>query len=119
MSTTALPTSLVQELDHGPGSPMGLRAELVKLGARLNQLSKLKSGVATIANGTTTEVIAVGAAYDGKPALVSFNGSPGSATGVWAVWDGSGNLTITVDTDPGADAEVAWFVDGRSASDLS
>ena len=42
-----------------------------------------------------------------------------SATGVWAVWDGSGNLTITVDTDPGADANVAWLVDGRSASDLS
>lgn len=119
MSTPALPTSLVQELDAGPGSPMGLRAELVKLGSRLNQLAKIVSGVATVANGTTTEVVAVGAAYDGKPALLSFNTDPGSAAALWGVWDGSGNLTITVDADPGADISVAWQVDGRSASDLS
>lgn len=119
MSTPALSTPLVQELDNGPGSPLGMRADAVKLGARLNQLSKVQSDVATIANGTTTEVVAVGAAYDGKPALLSFNSDPGSAAKLWGVWDGSGNLTITVDTDPGADVSVAWSVDGRSASDLS
>lgn len=119
MSTSSLSTSLIAELDNGPGAPLGLRADAVKLGARLNQLSKLKSGVATIANGDTSVAVDVGAAFDGFPVQLTFAGDPGSAAVAYYEWDGAGELTITVDTDPGADADVAWFVDARSAADLA
>jgi hypothetical protein len=119
MSTTALPTSLIAELDNGPGSPLGLRSDAVKLGARLNQLSKLKSGVATIADGDASVAVDVGAAFDGYPVQLTFAGSPGSAAKAYYEWDGAGELTITVDTDPGADADVAWFVDARTTTDLA
>ena len=78
--------------------------------------TNLKSGTATITGAATTAVIAVGAAYDGKPALASLQIANGSADFVKsAVWNGSGSLTITLNTAPGGSdvATVSYFVDGR------
>jgi hypothetical protein len=118
-NTPAIGTILSYELDNGPGSPFGLRAQDVRIAARLNQLAKMVSGKATIANGDTSVDVTLDAALDGSPVQLTFAESAGSAAKLFYVWNGTGVLSITVDTDPGKDLDVAYFVDGRTTADLS
>ena len=95
------------------------------LGAFLNtliesldsDLGNIVSGTATItASATNTGVIAVGAAYDAKPVVACLTIVNGSVDFVKsAVWNGSGGLTISVNTAPGgsAVATVSYIVDAR------
>ena len=75
------------------------------------------SGSGDITGVATTLVVAVGAAFDAKPVTASVMVVDGSATDgiASATWDGSGNLTITLNTAPGGSdtATVAYIVDGR------
>jgi hypothetical protein len=71
----------------------------VRIAARLNQLAKMVSGVATIANGDTSVDVTLDAALDGSPVQLTFAESAGSAAKLFYVWDGNGVLSITVDTD--------------------
>lgn len=76
----------------------------------------IKSGQGDITGAATTVVIAVGAAYDAKPVVASLTVVTGGADYVKsAVWDGSGNLTITLNTAPGGGntATVSYIVDAR------
>ena len=75
------------------------------------------SGKGTIAGSDTTVAIAVGADYDGKPVVASVMGNTGASTSAVqkAVWDGSGNLTITLSVAPGGTdtVTVSYIVDAR------
>lgn len=98
--------------DGGAPSPMGFIARDVLLGDRLDEVASMISGTATVANGDTTVTVDVGAAYDGKPVLLTFGEAPTAAT----IVSGSvaaGTLTITIDQDNTADLDVHYMVDGR------
>lgn len=76
----------------------------------------IKSGQGDITGAATTVVIAVGAAYDAKPVVATLTVANGAADYVKsAVWDGSGNLTISLNTAPGGSdtATVSYIVDAR------
>lgn len=73
------------------------------------------SDTATIALGAnTTGPIAVGAAFDGVPVLVTTQGAAPDATATVfsASWDGAGNLTITANANATAATTVAYAVLG-------
>lgn len=74
--------------------------------------AKMVSGTATVADGDTTVVVAVGAAFNAKPVIVSFAEAPTAATVVSAAI-ATGSLTITIDQDNTADLDVNYFIDGR------
>lgn len=76
-------------------------------------LTAQRRGTAVILNGAATVIVAVGAPYDGKPAIAVLNEADGSLHILHCVWDGSGNLTITLSGNATADRTVAWIVDGR------
>ena len=70
---------------------------------------------ATIALGAaTTGAIAVGAAYDGLPVLVTTQGAAvdATATAFAASWDGAGNLTIVSNANATAAVTLAYAVLG-------
>ena len=87
-----------------------------KLDAIIAEVALITSGSAVVANGDTTVVAALGAAYDGAPIVCTVNGATSNPVGfVNATWDGSGNVTLSVSGDPGlSGANVAYFVDARS-----
>lgn len=93
----------------------------IDLGAKLNAFAalvsaedaKLVSGQDTVLDTTTSVVVAVGAAFDGKTAIVAFGEAPTAATVVSSAPVSGGNLTITTDQDNTADLLVNWFIDGR------
>jgi hypothetical protein len=68
------------------------------------------AGSATIPNGSTSVVVAVGTRFNGRLAVVSFAEDPGSATAIWAGPVAGGNLTITVDLNPGTDVDVHYLL---------
>lgn len=70
----------------------------------------LVRGVATMGSAATTETVAVGAAYNGKRAQVSFAGDPGTASVLWAAPVTGGDLVIHVDAAPGADVDIMWSI---------
>jgi hypothetical protein len=78
---------------------------------------QLVSGTATVTGvSANTGAIAVGTAYDGSPVVATLTDAKGSADFVTtAEWDGSGNLTITLNTAPGGVdvATVSYIVDAR------
>jgi len=79
------------------------------LAEAMAKLNKIVSGSTTLVAGA--KAIAVGAAFDGKPAIACLktNVAPGTLK---ADWDGSGNLTIT--SSAGASTDQVWYqVDGR------
>lgn len=76
-------------------------------------LALIRSGTAVVLNTATTVVVAVGAAYDAKPAMATLKEADGAIVVKSAVWDGSGNLTITLSAAATADRDVSWIVDGR------
>lgn len=97
-----------------------IAAKLDEIIALLNssetQLSLIGGGSATVETGNTSVVVPLDADDDGSPAVAVLADSSTSATFVSACeWDGSGNLTITVDQDPSsANCGVYFFVDARS-----
>jgi len=119
MALAKLNTTLRTWLDatsNAMGNPFGVKARDIKLGQRLEELAELLSGVEQIDNGDTTVVIAVGSDYDGMPAVASIGTAGSSALYVKSCeWDGSGNLTVTVDQDPTQDIVIYYTVDGRGA----
>lgn len=99
--------------DDGRPSPMAGAAPDIKLGDRLNEIPAMISGEATVLNGDTTVAVTLDSEdWDSKTVVAGFNGNPGSAKAVWGSVSGS-TLTLTVDTDPGADADVSYWIDGR------
>lgn len=76
-------------------------------------LAAIRSGTAVVLNTAATVVVAVGAAYDGKPATATLKEADGTLAVQSAVWDGSGNLTITLTGSATGDRDVSWIVDGR------
>ena len=82
-----------------------------------SEFEAIKSGTGTITGTDTSVAIAVGSAYDGNAVVASLTVAGGSADFVKsAVWDGSGNLTISLNTAPGGTdvATVSFIVDARS-----
>ena len=77
------------------------------------ELAKVVSGTATILDTTTSIAVTLGAAFDGKLAVVSFAEAPTAATLIFAVPVASGDLTISIDQDNTADLDVHYIVDGR------
>lgn len=73
----------------------------------------LVSGLLVIPNGDTDVVQALGSAFDGKIAVVSFGEAPTAASKIWAGPVTGGNLTIHIDVDNTADLDVYYIVDGR------
>lgn len=75
----------------------------------------MRSGTATVLAAASSVVVAVGEAYDGMPAVATVAEVDGTLLYVQsAVWDGSGNLTITGNAAATADTLVSWMVDGRA-----
>ena len=68
-------------------------------------------GTATIANGSTTVVVAVGAAYNGMPVLLTYAESPGLSTRLRGAV-AAGDLTITSDLNPAVDVDVHYLIAG-------
>lgn len=83
-----------------------------KLDAMIADMSAIISGTATVADGATTVAVTVGAAYNGKPVVVSFAEAPTAAAIVSAAV-ATGDLTITIDADNTADLDVFYLIDGR------
>ena len=73
-----------------------------------------RSGTDTVASGSATKVVAVGAAYDGKPLVVSLNEADGVIHVLHAVWDGSGSFTLTLSAVTTGIRTFSWIVDGRA-----
>lgn len=74
--------------------------------------AKFVSGTVTVLDTATTATATVGAAFNGKPVLVTFGEAPTAATIVSAAV-AAGTLTVTIDQDNTADLDVHYFIDGR------
>jgi hypothetical protein len=74
----------------------------------------IASGFDTILNGQVSKVVAVGAEFNGKYAVVSFAETPTAATKISSAAVADGNLTITIDQDNTADLLVSYFIDARA-----
>lgn len=88
-------------------------ADQVQLGNLLNFIT----GTATIPLGSSSVAVAVGLAYDGKPAFAQVMQAAQDATLLrveLCTWDGAGNLTIKGLINATANVTVSYFVDGRS-----
>ena len=86
------------------------------LDALVDASNGIVSGNATITGAATTAVIALDPALDGSPVIATLTDPQGAADFVSsATWDGSGNLTITLNTAPGGVdvATVSYVVDAR------
>ena len=96
-----------------PGFDIG--AKLDAIISLLNQSNLIISGAANVADGATTVLITIGAAYDGKPVAVTLTSATSTLYVKTAVWNGSGVLTVTVDQDPavGAGQDLSYIIDGR------
>lgn len=70
------------------------------------------AGQATILNGATTAVVAVGAALNGAEAVVAFGEAPTAAKAVYSTAVAGGNLTIGIDVDNTANVKVNWVIYG-------
>ncbi len=81
--------------------------------AAQDSVNAITSGTDTVLNGATSVVVAVGAAFNGKLAVVGFGALPVAAGLVWAGPVAAGNLTINIDVDNTADMVVNYIVDGR------
>jgi hypothetical protein len=81
--------------------------------ASTTDLADILSGTATILNATTSIAVVVGAAYNGKRAVVSFAEAPVAAAKIWAAPVSGGNLTIAIDVNNTADVDVHYVLDGR------
>ena len=75
-------------------------------------LGKILSGKLTVSSGQTTITSSVGAAYNGKPVLVSFAEAPTAAAKCWGVV-AADTLTLTIDVDNTADLDLTYLIDGR------
>lgn len=84
-----------------------------KLDAIINEINNIVTGTATVLDGNTTVVVAVGAEYNGKPVLVSFAEAPTAADLDVRGAVAAGNLTITITADNTADIDVNYLIDGR------
>jgi len=73
----------------------------------------IQSGQATIPNGSTTVAVTVGAAYNGKKAVVSFGEAPTSAVLVYSLDVAAGDLVIGINADNTADLKVNYIIDLR------
>lgn len=88
--------------------PRGLDlAQTVRTAAQGGGLA-LASGTATVANGATTVVVAVGADWNGSQVFLTPAQADTYASVHWFGAVAGGNLTITVDTDPGNAAGLAF-----------
>ena len=77
------------------------------------EVGAVQSGTATVLNGATTAVVALGTEFNGALAVVSFAEAPTAAAKIWAGPVAGGNLTINIDVDNTADLDVHYIVDGR------
>ncbi len=123
MSLTQLSTEQLRKMrDYIP--ELSNRPPGFDLGAFLNTMitaldadaAAITSGVATITGSATTAAIVVGATFDGQPAVACLTIVNGAADFVKsAVWNGSGTLTVTLNTAPGGSnvATVSYIVDAR------
>lgn len=69
-----------------------------------------EAGVATVLSGTTSIVVGTFAGLDGSVVLVGFAEDPTAATHCWYAWDGSDELTLHVDQNPTANADLAYNI---------
>lgn len=91
-------------------SPNPPGADLASL---LEKLGNILTGTATVLDGNTSVVVAVGAEYDGLPVVCTFGEEP-TAAAIVSATVASGNLTITIDADNTADLLVHYMIDGRA-----
>lgn len=77
------------------------------------ELAKVVFGTATILNGQTSIAVTLGAAFNGKLAVVSFAEASTAALRVFAGPVAAGDLTIAINQDNTADLDVHYAVDGR------
>lgn len=107
---------LSSSLGHGPAGK-AIVDLLQTIVGKVNELvagnNVVKSGTAVVLNGTDTISVPVGSAFDGKPAVASLAEADGTLSVLNAIWDGSGNLDITLTGNTTAGRLVAWVVDGR------
>lgn len=91
-------------LQNDPVQPMPFLKVLAKLAA-------VEYGSAVVLSGASTVVVAVGAAFNGKPVVACLNEVDGVVHVVAAVI-AAGNLTITLSAVTTADRDVAYFILG-------
>ena len=96
-----------------PGFDIGKKLDAII--SLLNQSNLIVSGSSTVPSGAAFIDVAVGAAYDGKPIVVTIAEDPTNTVNVKsAVWDGAGTVRISLSGDPGiSNADVFYIVDGR------
>jgi hypothetical protein len=82
-----------------------IAAWLHSLFATVENLAR-SAKMATIASGTASVVIAFGADFDGKPVVATLNTEDNKYV-TSAVWDGAGNLTVTLHSNATSDLTVS------------
>jgi hypothetical protein len=75
-------------------------------------LSLIRKGFATVPNGATIVVVAVGAECNGKPVCVTPLVAMTAARFFWAECSG-GNLSLSIDVDNTADLTFSYQIDAR------
>ena len=73
-------------------------------------LTAFSAGIETIPNGLDTVTVGLPLELDGSFAIAMFGEDEAGVAIQSAVWDGSGNLTITSTANTTADRIVRWFV---------
>lgn len=74
------------------------------------EIDEIRSGTATLLNGATTVVVNHGLRRVPNAYGVTPVETWGTATQFWVTTVTADQLTITVDTDPGADVDFRWWV---------
>jgi hypothetical protein len=74
------------------------------------EVDEIRSGTTTLVNGQTTKVVDHGLRRVPNAYGVTPVEDWGSATAFWVTSVDEDQLTITVDTDPGADVDFRWWV---------
>jgi len=79
------------------------------------ELTSIVSGTTNLPNGDVFVVVGNFPGMDASPVFASIFQAGTSANYIESVtWDGSDNLTVTVDTDPGGSGVgISYLIDGR------
>ena len=67
------------------------------------------TGTATVLSGDSTIAVALNAAHDGSTVMATLQEDDGTTGVASAVWDGSGNLTISLTANATANKVVGYF----------
>lgn len=114
VSTVAASGQIVVVPPYTPGAFLATAAGDAQTDATaaLADLGKILSGKLTVLNGATSATLTVGAAFNGKPVLVSFAEAPTAASMCYGVV-AAGDLTVNINVDNTADLDLNYIIDGR------